>query len=452
MESYNKYSVQYPQFEFHKYIFDVHDSGLTGEFTYHIYDNNQEVAFELKTGFSIEYINSSVSVDQDLDTMIFHLGLVEAISYWKMTCAPQFKISCGKLNSSQISWWRKLYKKGLSEFFYLNEITQWDENNLNIEVANLPKPNPKQREYSDCKVMIPVGGGKDSIATMELLLSKKEDIVPIVMNPIQASLDLIKHHNIDSFIKITRKLDPQIIAMNKLGFLNGHIPFSAVLSFYTMLAARMYGIKHIALSNESSANEPTILGTDINHQYSKSLEYELDINEYAANYMDKDINYFSLLRPFNEYQITKIFSKVDKNIFNIFLSCNVGSKVGKWCMKCPKCLFTYIMIHAHLPIVDMVNIYGHDLLDDESLQGYFLSLTGQRTEKPFECVGTIEEVNAALSEIKAKRINDLPKLFSYWSEDLVLRSSEELLHERNPSNLNEEFSLLIDKAMSDVIE
>lgn len=449
MERYSELSRKYPHFIYHDYTYTVTGQKLEGRFTFLIRDDRDQVAFELFTSFSIQYIGGAAAIDTDLEALVFNLGLAEAISYWKLTCAKHFSIQCGHLDDKQQIWWKKLFKKGLSEFFYLNDMMDWDESMLQFESTGDIIEAPSKRAYNHEKVLVPIGGGKDSISSVEILKEHKQ-IVPLMMNPGQASTDFVNYHDFTEYVKITRSLDRQIIDLNGQGFLNGHIPFSAVLSLYTMTAARLFGISDIALSNESSANEPTILGTDINHQYSKSLEYEQDINRYVADYLDPDIRYFSLLRPLNEYQITKIFSQVDDDVLAIFRSCNRGSKEGVWCCKCPKCLFTYIMVSAHLPLERMVKIFGNDLLADPDLEGYFKSLTGQRTEKPFECVGTIEEVNAALAIIKDKRADQLPLLYQYWDESLVEKTGPELLRSIEEHDLDPYYADLVLKKLADV--
>jgi len=450
MDRYRELTVKYPHFVFKSYDHKYSKEGLEGRFVYELRDAQDDTAFEFSTSWAIAGTGALVAEERDVDAMVLALGMVEAISYWKLTCAPTLTVECGHLDDWQVSWWKKLFRKGLSEFFYLNGISDWDENQLSIVSEGPALASPSPCEYDSSRVMVPIGGGKDSITSVEVV-KDAVSIVPVVMNPIKASNELIEHHGLKDTIHITRRLDPQIVELNSQGFLNGHIPFSAVLSMYTMIAGRVFGIADIALSNESSANEPTIIGTDINHQYSKSLEYEQDINQYANRYLDSGINYFSLLRPLNEYQITKIFAAADPALHSIFRSCNKGSKQGIWCGKCPKCLFTYIMMHAHLPLATMVEIYGEDLLDDGDLEGYFLSLTGQRTEKPFECVGTIAEVNTALASIKVKRQEDLPRLFAHWSDELVTVSEEQLLAAYDEANLTPRFDALLRHKLASVV-
>jgi hypothetical protein len=51
----------------------------------------------------------------------------------------------------------------------------------------------------------------------------------------------------------------------------------------------------------------------------------------------------------------------------------------------------------------MIQIFSEDLLNKEELLPYFEELTGIAENKPFECVGTIDEVNKAVQMIKESR-------------------------------------------------
>ena len=88
-----------------------------------------------------------------------------------------------------------------------------------------------------------------------------------------------------------------MLELNSQNFLNGHTPFSALLSFITYLVAYLSNRKYIVLSNETSANEANVRGTNINHQYSKSFEFEQDFRYYAKTFIFKndEVNYYSLL-------------------------------------------------------------------------------------------------------------------------------------------------------------
>jgi hypothetical protein len=109
------------------------------------------------------------------------------------------------------------------------------------------------------------------------------------------------------------------------------------------------------------------------------------------------VQYFSFLRPLSELQIAKLFSQC-KAYHPVFRSCNVGSKTDSWCGHCPKCLFTWIILSPFLSREKLTAIFGKDLMADESLQPILEELNGTAAVKPFECVGTVEEVRACLKD------------------------------------------------------
>lgn len=196
-------------------------------------------------------------------------------------------------------------------------------------------------------------------------------------------------------LTINRTIDPRLIGLNKQGFLNGHTPFSAMLAFHTLMCSAITGFANIVLSNEGSANESTIPGTGINHQYSKSFEFEQDFRNYYRAYICSGISYFSLLRPLSELQIAAIFSRLT-NYHDVFRSCNAGSKTDEWCGKCPKCMFTHIMLSAFTGIAEASRIIGNNMLGNPDNEEVFNELCGYSPIKPFDCVGTTLEVKQAL--------------------------------------------------------
>ncbi len=187
-----------------------------------------------------------------------------------------------------------------------------------------------------------------------------------------------------------------MLRMNDEGYLNGHVPFSAILAFISVLGAALVGKRFIPLSNERSANEPSVIGTTFNHQYSKSFEFENDFSGYLHEFLTGDIGYFSLLRPLYEIQIGELFARYVK-YHSVYRSCNRGKKENTWCGACPKCLFVYIILSPYVERGELIAQFGKDLLEDESLVPVFEELIGIRETKPFECVGTIWEVRHALN-------------------------------------------------------
>jgi len=330
-----------------------------------------------------------------IDNILFHIGMVELISYWKTACPPKIRIKKRNISEDQVIWWKELYYKGLGEFFYLNSIDISQDEFVEIE-CDPGKPDPPFQLMLKDSVVIPLGGGKDSVVTLELL-NGIENNIPLILNPREASMGTakVKGYYYDSMIEVKRTIDPVLLELNEMGFLNGHTPFSALLAFITVLAAVMSGKKYIALSNESSANESTVEGTPINHQYSKSVDFERNFRDYIRTYISTDVEYFSFLRPLNELQIARLFAGFPK-YFSVFKSCNAGSKTDTWCGKCPKCLFTYIILSPFIEQDILQRIFGRNLLEDITLLPVLNDLIGGTKVKPFDCIGTIDEVNAAL--------------------------------------------------------
>ncbi len=392
---YIKIRQQYPYFKYVDYTFEIQNNEINIKFTF---DMAGEFTFspQLKLVHRDFYRLADISHDE-LSNMVFHIGMVELVSYWKLACPPKLIIEPHALSKEQTAWWKKLYYHGLGEFFYLNGIMP-DKNDF-VEIQSKGKVLKLLSESLSCeKVIIPVGGGKDSIVTLELLKEADFQLFPMMLNPREASVRTIEiaGFDLDSSIVVERTLDPLMLELNTRGFLNGHTPFSALLAFVNVLTAVASGAKYVALSNENSANESTVRGSDINHQYSKSFEFEQDFAQYSKKYVHPELEYFSFLRPLNELQIGKLFSSFPEH-FSGFRSCNVGSKEDQWCGKCPKCLFTYIILSPFVPGDRLHQIFGKDMLNDAELKPIFDELTGVSPVKPFECVGTPNEVRSALN-------------------------------------------------------
>jgi UDP-N-acetyl-alpha-D-muramoyl-L-alanyl-L-glutamate epimerase len=392
---------------------------------------------------------------ESLEQLAFHIGMIELISYWKAACSPILIIKPFHLNDDQVKWWKHIYFQGLGEFFYLNGIDTTEEEFMKIEIASDRVSRPAVNQLSN-KYLVPVGGGKDSAVSLELLHKSSLDLVPFIINPRGASSGSarIAGFTEDHTAIVNRHLDPALLKLNEEGFLNGHTPFSALLAFVSVLIATVSGCRHIALSNESSANEPTVANSQVNHQYSKSVEFEKYFREYCRTYLHPDINYFSLLRPLNELQIVKIFSN-SPQYFSTFKSCNAGSKTDSWCGKCPKCLFTYLMLSPFVHEERILNIFGESLLEKQELRPLLDELRGLTQAKPFECVGTVDEVNAVVQLLAQKfGTHDSPALLKSirpveTTSIAEAKFNDLLTHFDEQHFLSEELVLLLKQALHD---
>ena len=431
---------------------------LRNKYDTFIYDSYEIEELENTTKITYNFIVPSLTqykptlevkkfkIDSFTKNLIFHIGLVELVSYWKATCSKNVIIKAGYINKEQIEFFKKLYFYGLGELFYTNGITPNYDDFINIK-CELKEQNIEIPNYVGNGNLIPIGGGKDSNVTLEIMKSDFEDNLCFIINPKQVTLSCAQTagYSNEKIVTVKRTIDKNLIELNKQGFINGHTPFSALVAFLSYFNAYITGKKYILLSNESSANESNVDGTKINHQYSKTYEFECDFNEYTKKYFKIDIKYFSLLRPLSEYQIAMLFSNYEK-YHEIFKSCNVGSKKEPWhwCCSCPKCLFVYIILSPFLYKEKLIRIFGEDLFEKEDLLDIFIELTGYGKTKPFECVGTYEEVRYAITKTISK-LDKQPYLLKYYKEHFELENLNKNLENKynRENNLNSYFENLL---------
>jgi hypothetical protein len=178
--------------------------------------------------------------------------------------------------------------------------------------------------------------------------------------------------------------------------LRGHRPFNSFLAFVGLAAACLAGRRWVVASNERSASFPTLVhgGVPVNHQHTKSHEFETRLRGYVEADLVSGISYFSVLRPFWEIEIGRRFAALPR-YHRAVVSCNRGLYAGTWCLACPKCAFAFLLFAAFLPPAEVAAILGADPAAAPALRRAVALLT-TRAERPFDCVGTLGECRLAL--------------------------------------------------------
>lgn len=410
-----------------------HPTFLYESFNYKQEGNSLVISFSFKIPPDVEFnpkirienINNKIFSQlgtQVLDNFIFNLGLIEMTSYWKATCSPKIEIKAGSINQQQKIWWENSLIKGLGEFFYQNDINFKQDKFVKIESKSDVHFSKDISSHPDSYLVLN-GGGRDSAVAFEILKEIKKDCTILMLNPTSSSLELASLSDIENKITVRREIDGRLLELNSKGYLNGHTPFSAYLAFLSLVCALILNYRYIVVSNESSANEENVdfLGEKINHQYSKSFEFEKEFREYVSTNLSENIKYLSLLRPLYELQISKIFANYPK-YFGAFKSCNKAQKDNEWCGKCPKCLSTYITLYPFIDTELLIKIFHKDLYTLEELTDLLLHITGVKKPKPFECVGTYEELQEGL-RLSIKKLEGnkqpLPFLLKYAKEKVL---------------------------------
>jgi hypothetical protein len=292
--------------------------------------------------------------------------------------------------------------------------------------------------------LVLTSGGKDSVVTLETLKAAGRRFDCLLLNPTQAALDVAKQalgNGIEGearhgrMIIVRRTIDKRLLELNAAGYLNGHTPFSALLAFLGVTVAALFGYRRVIVSNERSAEEATTeyLGEPINHQYSKTFEFESSFREYSRKYLSPEIEYLSLLRPLYELQIAQRFSRYSQ-YFSIFRSCNRGQATNSWCGRCSKCSFVYTSLYPFVEREQMLKIFGKDLFEWDGAVPVLRELLGLDAAKPFECVGTKEETLAAMhlcvEKYKEQSLALPPALATINTTVLAARSGLDVIAQR----------------------
>ena len=383
------------------------------------YNFDNKLFFEEKINFNIEkeIINRN---KEQLNFLFTNILIANAISYYKLYPFAKIHLPV-RLNEKQINFWKKFYTNWLWEFFFRNKI---DPNVINFinwyKQINL---NNFEKKLNN-KALLLRWWWKDSIVSYKIIKNKMDFDLFIVWK-----LDKIKSDTAKITWKqpilIERTLDPKLFQLNKKpNFFNWHVPITWIISFISLAAAYLYWYKYIFTSNEKSASEENIIRNwiKINHQYSKSKEFENDFNKYNKITW---IKYKSLLSDLFEIQIAELFSKA-KEFFPYFSSCNRNFKINwkkqskRWCWECEKCAFVYLILSPFLDKKDLIKIFWENLFEKEILLETYLWLIWKKT-KPFECVWTYNESKKAF-KLTIKKYKKENKKLPY-----ILKEIEKLI-------------------------
>lgn len=383
---------RFPTFTFMDYQYQWQQHNLHLTFFYQL---GEQLKFRHHLTFP--NIKNSHSLKPDLlKKLIFNLGMIEGFSYWKLAASPNWQITAGTLSEEQIPFWQKLLTLGMGEYFYQNQLNPKQPPLVNFIYTDKTSFTPEKLTSSKHSVGVAIGGGKDSAVMLEVL-KEQTPLTNLVVEPCSPAALKMAHESKLPTIIIKRQLDPQLKALNDQGMLNGHVPFSASLAFIFLIVSQLYELENIFVGNEASSGEATTqyLNLPVNHQYSKSGEFENDFRHYCEQFLFSPCPYYSLLRPLNELQIAQIFARLPHQ-FNLFRSCNRGQQQHLWCERCPKCLFVYLMLAPFIEEKILTTaIFQHNLLDQKENYQQLISLLGLTDSKPFECVGSIAESQVA---------------------------------------------------------
>jgi hypothetical protein len=407
--------ARYETFRFTGYDFER--SSLTATLRYALDD---EVELAERVTFPGGEIPSDPASLEALDRLLALLHLVAGVSYYKTAAAPSIAVESGAaIGPATSAFLEGLYVDGLSEFAWVNGIDLRERVRFAPNVSEEPAAGPAPALAR--RTAVPIGGGKDSVVALEALRAAGEPLVAFSVGtpePIRRTVEVagVPH------VAVERELAPELLELNAQGALNGPVPVTAVVSAIACAAAPLYGFDAVAMANERSASEGSMLGdgVEVNHQWSKGIEFERLMRGELA-WRAPGLEWFSLLRPYSELSIARAFARLDA-YHGAFTSCNAvfrrdpALRASAWCGDCPKCRFVFLALAPWIEPRPLTAIFGVNMLDDPAQVDGFAELMAVGGHKPFECVGEEEESAAAFRMIAERPL---------WRDAVVVRHVRE---------------------------
>jgi hypothetical protein len=336
------------------------------------------------------------------------LAIIEAFSYWKALCSPVIEVAPPAPDAAELDWWRAFWPGAMGEFFYRNQIGYTAADFLAIRgPVAVPQRRdgaddgaPRGADGADGAPLVLFSGGKDSLALARIAAAAR-GTAPVdffLYNPgarlrgmagsLAAGGRVLEAH---------RAILPELLRLNAAGHPNGHTPFSAYLAFAAMLTGYLRGSGLVVAGNSRSDDEPNVpsyLGRPVNHQWTKSFEFETAIGAYRDRWLPGAPGYSSPLRPLYELQIIASLSG-DVDGYLRTASCN-RAPAGSWCRSCAKCAWVFLATAALFGHDLAIRKIGADMFADAALAGIYQEMAGLTGTKPFECTGTEDEVRTAI--------------------------------------------------------
>jgi len=354
------------------------------------------ITFERSAGEGVRP-TSAATLGPGFERALLHLHVAAGTSYYKTAAPPEVVVEGESLSEAELDLHQHLYDDGLREFAVTNGLP------VPRPVAVVPARGvaghlrPPEGALPS-GLLVPIGGGKDSMVLIEAVRHLRPRLFAV--NPHPLVFELASEAELELLV-VRRRLDPGLNALHEAGALNGHIPITAIVSLIAIVGAFIYGYDTVAMAVERSASEETVVvnGVPVNHQYSKSREFELLLDDLVRTSVAPELTYGSALRPYSELAISRAFSGLD-SYHRTFCSCNSAFRQradshDRWCGNCPKCRFVGLMLAPFMERTELTAIIGTDMFADPDQVDGFAALMSDAA-KPFECVGEKRESAVAL--------------------------------------------------------
>lgn len=382
-----------------------------------------DVTFQYRSGnFTFSEMVSfpvPVATTDVISRVLDLLAIVAGVSYAKAFAPATITFPSLDVSPAGLTLVRMTYNEGMREFSFQNQLPLTST----FDVADDARGGNFQIEAlrgESGRPLIPFGAGRDSCVVASALKHLQPTLFTIGTNPFAAE---ISHELSLPLLTASRSIDPLLLTRNKSGAPNGHVPVTSINSLISLIVAELTGHTSVVMANEKSSSQPTRIvdGIEINHQFSKSLDYERALRS-AVDTAGSIVNYTSVLRSVPDHDLSFAFATKCQGLHHLFMSCNQAMlrdesrRSAGWCGDCPKCRGMYLSLAPYLSPEEMTNIFGRDLLNDPSQLSGFQDLMSDET-KPFECVADVGESRESM-----RRLATLPQ----WSGHVVVQSCRDI--------------------------
>ncbi|MFY9782819.1 MAG: hypothetical protein WAK12_04720 [Acidimicrobiales bacterium] len=366
--------------------------------------------------------------------------LMAGLSYYKAGAARRIDLGATPVGPMGRALLSAAIREGLAEFAYKNDLIL-----DNVLVGGGTDAKPVQGRFDARRVLVPFGGGIDSVVTLETLSPELERTLFVVSPPQGrfAPLEATAAASGLDIVRATRTLDEQILSPDPSSF-QGHVPVTAMVTLLAATAAAASGRGGVVMSNEHSASAANLRWRDleVNHQWSKSFDAEQLLADAISEAVGPEPVVASLLRDRSEVWVAEVFSRLSE-YHHVFRSCNrafhqdATRRFDDWCGECDKCLFINLMLAPYLPRATLRDIFHHEPLSDPAREEQLRVLVGEGLDfKPFECVGDPNESAVALTKVSEMgEWRDVGLLATLAREVSPDRSFDELLESQGPSRV-----------------
>jgi len=352
---------------------------------------------EFEERFSLPIPSGARADAAVVDRLLSLLHWVAGVSYFKSAAPARVACEARVPPPATAALLEALYSEGLGEFAVVNGLVQLPRPAF---PASAPLSNREDRAPLR-RVLVPVGGGKDSAVAVEIVRRSRLDTSLFSIGNAPPIDGTVKAAALPRLLA-TRTIDPRLMELNAAGALNGHVPITAIVSAVALLTAALNGFDAVALANERSASAGNTIwaGVEVNHQFSKSFRVERLMAAAVAEIPGAP-RIFSVLRPASELSIARAFAGMPR-YHRVFTSCNrifkldPALRLSSWCCNCDKCRFVFLILAPFMDPETLRSIFGAAMLDDETQYDGFALLTAIGGHKPFECVGEVDESVAAI--------------------------------------------------------